>query len=104
MKRRELFQSAAVCGAASTLTAALAERKPSSGQENSRMNQIPLTSSPGTRKGDMLYPTPGHTGETVSAIGMDGFHLAQPGHSEEDSIRLARSASVAQLLSKTIEN
>jgi aryl-alcohol dehydrogenase-like predicted oxidoreductase len=56
------------------------------------MNQIPLTSSPGTRKGDMLYRTLGHTGETVSAIGMGGFHIAQPGHSEEDSIRLVRSA------------
>jgi hypothetical protein len=52
----------------------------------------------------MLYRTLGHTGETVSAIARGGFRIAQTGHSEEDSIRLARSASVAQLLSKTIEN
>jgi predicted aldo/keto reductase-like oxidoreductase len=56
------------------------------------MNQIPLISSPGTRKGDMLYRTLGRTGEQVSVIGMGGFHIAQPAHSEEESIRLVRSA------------
>ena len=56
------------------------------------MNQIPLTSSPGTRKGDMLYRKLGRTGELVSAIGMGGFHIAQPQHSEEESIRLVRAA------------
>jgi predicted aldo/keto reductase-like oxidoreductase len=55
------------------------------------MNEIPLITSPGIRKGGMLYRTLGRTGETVSAIGMGGFHIAQPGHSEEDSIRLVRS-------------
>lgn len=29
------------------------------------MNQIPLTKSAGTRKGDMLYRTLGRTGEQV---------------------------------------
>jgi aryl-alcohol dehydrogenase-like predicted oxidoreductase len=56
------------------------------------MNQIPLTSSAGTRKGDMLYRTLGRTGEQVSAIGMGGFHIAHPGLSEDDSIRLVRVA------------
>ena len=56
------------------------------------MNQIPLISSPGTRSGDMLYRTLGRTGERVSVIGMGGFHLAQYGLNEEQSIRLVRSA------------
>src|SRR6202051_1151492 len=56
------------------------------------MNQIPLVSSAGNRKGDMLYRTLGRTGERVSAIGMGGFHIAQPGLSEDQSIQLVRAA------------
>ena len=56
------------------------------------MNQIPFVASPGTRSGDMLYRTLGRTGERVSAIGMGGFHLAQHGLKEEESIWLVRAA------------
>src|SRR5689334_12131315 len=40
----------------------------------------------------VIYHTLGRTGEKVSAIGLGGFHLGQPSLSEEDSIRLIRSA------------
>jgi aryl-alcohol dehydrogenase-like predicted oxidoreductase len=97
MRRREFVRAAAICSAASALPAALAQDKPGhekliSTQENGPMNQIPLTSSAGTRKGDMLYRTLGRTGEQVSAIGMGGFHIGQHGLTEDDSVRLVRSA------------
>jgi aryl-alcohol dehydrogenase-like predicted oxidoreductase len=40
----------------------------------------------------MLYRTLGRTGEQVSAIGMGGFHIGQHGLTDEQSIRLIRSA------------
>jgi hypothetical protein len=40
----------------------------------------------------MLYRTLGRTGESVSAIGLGGFHLGNPKLSEEESIRLIRAA------------
>src|SRR5690349_9259168 len=40
----------------------------------------------------MLYRTLGNTGQRVSAIGLGGFHVAQPKLSENDSIRIIRSA------------
>ncbi|MBV9480174.1 MAG: aldo/keto reductase [Acidobacteria bacterium] len=43
-------------------------------------------------KNGMLYRTLGRTGERVSAIGLGGFHIGQPKLSDEESIRLIRSA------------
>lgn len=103
---------AAVCGAAGSLPVAVVQAQSRSAQENDSVKkngtnqkpmdqnpmnqtgsigQIPLASSAGTRKGDMLYRKLGQTGETVSAIGMGGFHLGQHGLSDDDSIRLIRS-------------
>jgi predicted aldo/keto reductase-like oxidoreductase len=53
---------------------------------------IPLISDPGTRSGDMLYRTLGRIGERISVIGMGGYHIAQHGLTEDESIRLVRSA------------
>ena len=90
MERRQFFKAAAICGAASALPAAAAQEQPLSTRENDAMNQIPLTTSV-TRKGDMLYRELGRTGETVSAIGMGGFHLGQHGLTDDESIRLIRT-------------
>jgi predicted aldo/keto reductase-like oxidoreductase len=102
IKRRDFFKTAAICGVASTLPFAMSqepavrskeeaevEKDP---KENDSMQKIPLTPAAGIRKGDMLYRTLGRTGEKVSAIGMGGFHIAQHGLTEDDSIRLVRSA------------
>jgi len=56
------------------------------------MNQKALSPSAGIRKGDMIYRTLGRTGETVSAIGMGGYHIAGHGLTNEQSVRLVRSA------------
>src|ERR1700685_3283480 len=69
---------------------AMAQEIPASSHENDSIDLIPLTSSAGTRKGDMLYRTLGRTGERVSAIGMGGSHIAKKGVSEDESIRLVR--------------
>jgi predicted aldo/keto reductase-like oxidoreductase len=42
--------------------------------------------------GSMIYRTLGRTGERVSAIGMGGFHIGQPKLSDDDSIKLIRTA------------
>jgi predicted aldo/keto reductase-like oxidoreductase len=99
MKRREFFKTAAICGAVGTLPAALSQEQSKAMQEKDSMTnesdytkQIPLTTSAGLRKGDMLYRTLGRTGEQVSAIGMGGFHIGHRGLTDEESIRLIRSA------------
>lgn len=51
----------------------------------------PAPTPESTRKGDMLYRKLGRTGETVSAIGLGGFHIAHP-KEEAESIRIIRSA------------
>jgi aryl-alcohol dehydrogenase-like predicted oxidoreductase len=90
MQRREFLGTAAMWSLASFLPVTNLISKFT--QENGTMIQVPLASSPGTRSGDMLYRTLGRTGERISAIGMGGFHLAQHGLSEDESIRLVRSA------------
>src|ERR1700691_2645727 len=61
-------------------------------QRNGSIHHIPLTTSAGIRKGDMLYRTLGRTGEEVSAIGMGGYHLANHGLTPKQSIRMIRDA------------
>jgi len=102
IKRRDFFKTAAIFGVASALPSAMSQEpavrskeeaeEEKDPKENHSMQKIPLTPAAGIRKGDMLYRTLGRTGEKVSAIGMGGFHIGQHGLTEDDSIRLVRSA------------
>jgi aryl-alcohol dehydrogenase-like predicted oxidoreductase len=53
---------------------------------------IGLPASGQQTQGNMLYRTLGRTGERVSAIGMGGFHIGKPQLTDDESIRLIRSA------------
>jgi uncharacterized protein len=93
MERRRFLQTVVAGGIATpaalaqqTATAATA---PSGGADAAR---LPRTDSPGERKGDMLYRKLGRTGETVSAIGMGGSHMAKPTLSDAECIRLVHQA------------
>jgi predicted aldo/keto reductase-like oxidoreductase len=45
-----------------------------------------------TRHGDMVYRRLGRTAEKVSLIGLGGYHLGKSSLSDEDSLRIIRSA------------
>src|SRR5438270_9225612 len=80
MQRREFLRGLMVAGVAGRSAAALTA-------------SFEIGSAGGQQTGGaMIYRTLGRTGERVSAIGMGGFHIGQPKLTEEESIRLIRSA------------
>jgi hypothetical protein len=54
--------------------------------------KLPQTTSPGELRGEMLYRPLGRTGETVSAIGLGGSHIAQAKVTEPETTRLIHQA------------
>jgi predicted aldo/keto reductase-like oxidoreductase len=53
---------------------------------------VPSFATPAsTRRGDMLYRQLGQTGQSVSLLGLGGFHLSIP-QSDEEAIRIVRKA------------
>jgi predicted aldo/keto reductase-like oxidoreductase len=98
MNRRDFMRKTVWTSASCSLLANLAAGQTTSEQnmqqgksQKSDAAGLPLVTSPGTRKGEMLYRTLGRTGEQVSLIGMGGFHI---GHiqDEQQSIKLIRTA------------
>jgi aryl-alcohol dehydrogenase-like predicted oxidoreductase len=53
---------------------------------------LPFVSDAGERRGEMLYRPFGRTGETISAIGMGGFHLGKSALTDAEATRLMHAA------------
>jgi predicted aldo/keto reductase-like oxidoreductase len=83
-RRDFLAASAAALAAAGLSSPAHAQAAPAA----SPILDLPTPES--TRKGDMLYRPLGKTGETVSLIGLGGYHAAVPG--DNGSLKLIRRA------------
>jgi uncharacterized protein len=53
---------------------------------------LPFVQHPGELRGEMLYRPLGRTGETVSAIGLGGFHIGKSKLTDEESVKLIHAA------------
>jgi aryl-alcohol dehydrogenase-like predicted oxidoreductase len=53
---------------------------------------LPIVSDAGERRGEMLYRPFGRSGETISAIGMGGFHLGKSAVTDAEATRLMHAA------------
>ena len=53
---------------------------------------LPFVGHPGEKRGEMLYRVLGRTGESVSAIGLGGFHIGKSALSDEDAVKLIHQA------------
>ncbi len=49
---------------------------------------LPFVAHAGEKRGEMLYRKLGRTGETISAVGMGGFHLGKEAVTDEEAVRL----------------
>ena len=90
MQRRRFLASAVGAAVLAQKSRAIAEPTStnSEGLQDSGAGRIPVISSAGTRRGEMLYRQLGSTGVDVSVIGMGGSHLGQAKVEEDFAIRL----------------
>lgn len=94
MKRRDILKSAAGLAAWSGFwtARALAEEKAAPNAPRKQDGHAEAEPRPTqTRKGDMLYRTLGRTGESVSVLGLGGYHMGTI-EQEKDAVAFVRSA------------
>ena len=65
-------------------------------------SKLPRATDTGELRGEMLYRKLGRTGETVSAIGLGGSHIAKPALTDVESVKLIRPPSTAASRSSII--
>ena len=53
---------------------------------------LPFVAHPGEMRGEMLYRKLGRTGETVSAIGLGGFHIGKSALTDDEAVKLIHQA------------
>ena len=53
---------------------------------------LPFVGHPGEKRGEMLYRPLGRSGETVSAIGMGGFHIGKSKLTDDTAVKLMHQA------------
>jgi hypothetical protein len=90
MQRRRFLTRAVAAAVWTPKGRAIAEPKPvnSEGLQDSGAGRIPVVSSAGMMRGEMLDRQLGSTGVEVSVIGMGGSHLGQAKVEEDLAIRL----------------
>ncbi len=93
MERRRFLGSVLATGMAGP--AVFAQQNATEGVTSSGgsvARKLPRATDTGELRGEMLYRKLGRTGETVSAIGLGGSHIAKPTLTDAESVKLIQSA------------
>ncbi len=93
MERRQFLKNVVAAGLSTSVAVGQQGATPAtSADSNTDAMHLPKAESAGELKGEMLYRKLGRTGETVSAIGLGGSHIAMPKLTDQESIRLIHEA------------
>jgi uncharacterized protein len=93
MERRRFLGSIVTTGLAGSAAFGQQQATPATAPDSAAdASKLLRAASPGELKGEMLYRKLGQTGETVSAIGLGGSHIAKATTPEAESIRLIHAA------------